>query len=58
MQETILTPEQWHETHNLYGEITEDSKYFVNRPIFKNRPPATCHVVKNLNTNNYHIFHN
>jgi len=57
-KETILTAEEWYETRNLYGEDCTDRKYFINRPVYKNRPPASCLVKKNLNTNNYHVFHN
>ncbi len=58
MKETILTAEEWNETRNLYGDTINDSKYFPNRPVYINRPPATCPVIKDLHTNNYHIFHN
>ena len=54
---TIVTAEEWHETRNLYGDvINPEATHFVNRPVYKNRPPATCRVVRNYNTGNYHVF--
>jgi hypothetical protein len=61
MKETILTAEQWNETRNLYGEnITVQAEItgrgFINRPVWRNRPPASFKVIKNLETGNYHVL--